>query len=206
MEVWQQVLAAVAVGLAALLAAGFAGARGVLVAWLRRVERRVGRDTFLEALEWVSVIRRAYHEFRTLTFVDRVLLLVTVDYAIDGRVCYVRAFDGWGTAGKPDPVDLYAHRIKADAAYTAMLGEVVRDGLSVQTVKTMPAGALLRRYYEAEGVCQSLLYLLKDFGDGKVMYASVASYTREFSPIEVTSISITVDQIRSKLLDEGAPQ
>lgn len=203
MEVWQQILAAVGVGLAALVAALLAGARGVLVKWLQRVERRVGRDTVLEALEWVSVVRRAYHEFRTLSFVDRVLLLVTIDYAVDGRVCYVRAFDGWGLVGKPDPVDLYSHRIRADAAYLTMLAELVRDGVSVQTVQTMPAGSVLRRYYEAEGVVQSLLYLLRDFGDGKVMYISVASYTREFSPVETTSISITVDQIRSTLLGDA---
>lgn len=202
MEPWQQIAAAIGVGVAALIAASLTGLRGVVTAWFKRVERRVGRDSFMEAIEWVSVIRRTYLEFHRLPFVDRVLLLIAVDFnAGEGRVCYVRAFDGWGSNGKADPFDLYSHLIKADAAYMAMLGEIVRDGCSVQTVKSMPPGAMLRRYYEAEGVVQSVLYLLRDFGDGRVVYLSVANYQREFSPTELTQVGIQADQVRSKLVE-----
>jgi hypothetical protein len=203
LEPWQQVAAAAAVGIAAIVAAALTGLRGVLTAWFKRVERRVGRDSFMEAIEWVSVVRRTYLEFHRLPFVDRVLLLIAVDFNVgESRVCYVRAFDGWGADGKADPFDLYSHLIRTDAAYLAMLTEIVRDGFTIQTVKSMPPASMLRRYYEAEGVVQSLLYLLRDFGDGRIVFLSVANYQREFSPTEITQVSIQADQVRSKMVGD----
>ena len=89
--------------------------------------------------------------------------------------------------------------ISVDSHYQDMLIEMDRVGYFHFTVGKHP-GTMLQDFYEAEGVTDSLLFLL-GYWNNKMVYCSFAIFQGEFSPRQITRMKLHGSEIK-KLLDE----
>jgi hypothetical protein len=205
-ETWQLVTTVTVAGVAAIIAATLTGVKGLITKLLQYLEAKIGTDSILEALNWVSTLRRVSLDFHHLQYVDRVILFIAVDYHYPSdlkRRCKVRAFDGWSTDGNGDPIELYGHLIEVDEHYLSILNDIMTKRQVEITSESLPENSLLKGYYLADGVKESIIYLLKDCGKGRILYMSVASLTVPFTVVQKARISLLVDQVRSALYDAG---
>lgn len=203
MDNWQTLVGVAVTGIAALLGVSFAGLRNIISNWLSRVERNIGRDVTLNLLTTLGTVRRIVLDFHTLPYVDRVLLLASVDFEYPKNpkyACRVQAFDGWATDNR-DPVQTYGTKIEVDDIYLSLLNDLLHQKRVVLSTEKMP-DSILKSYYQADGIQNSIVFLLKDCGRGCIIYMSVANFRPEpFTHIESARISILVDNIRSALND-----
>lgn len=110
---------------------------------------------------------------------------------------------GWAQDERLNPEESYNFNLVVDRGYCMMLAEMVKDGRTIQTTAEMQA-AMLKKYYEIEGVVQSVIYLLNiDVANNEIMFASFASYVRPFTPDELNFLDVRVDRMRAILSHEG---
>lgn len=194
---WLQLVLAATCG---VLLVGLSGLKDVVRAvcsrWVGRINRR-NLEAGLEAkAEYFSIV----NSLQKKDFVDRVLLLVGHNgggVPTAGGEYKVRVFYGY-CSRRPtanDPVEMYYYPLVVDEFYVRMLLEMLRAGRVVNTVANMPEDAMLRRYYETEGVVQSVLYPLKVSNDS-LYYMSVGNYSRPLTGFELAQVELTVTQLR----------
>jgi len=194
---WLQLVLAATCG---VLLVGLSGLKDVVKAlctqWVDRINRR-NLEAGLEAkAEYFSIV----NSLQKKDFVDRVLLLVGHNgggVPTAGGEYKVRVFYGY-CSRRPtanDPVEMYHHQLAVDEFYIRMLLEMLRSGRVINTVADMPEDAMFRRYYEAEGVVQIALYLLK-VANNSLYYMSVGNYSRPLTNFELAQVELTVTQLR----------
>lgn len=172
--------------------------RALCARWVDRINRR-NLETGLEAkAEYFSIV----NSLQKKSFVDRVLLLVGHNgggIPTAGGEYTVRAFYGYSSRrpSQHDPLDMYSRPLVVDEFYIRMLQDVLRAGRVVNTTVEMPGDAMLRRYYETEGVVQAVIYFLK-IAENNLFYLSVGSYSQAFTTVELAQIELAVTQLRSR--------
>lgn len=172
--------------------------RALCARWVDRINRR-NLETGLEAkAEYFSIV----NSLQKKSFVDRVLLLVGHNgggIPTAGGEYTVRVFYGYSSRrpSQHDPLDMYSRPLVVDEFYIRMLQDVLRTGRVVNTTVEMPGDAMLRRYYETEGVVQAAIYFLK-IAENNLFYLSVGSYSQAFTTVELAQIELAVTQLRSR--------
>jgi hypothetical protein len=194
---WVQLVLAAVGG---VLLVGLSGLKDVIKAFCARWTDRINRSNLETGLEAKAAYFSIVNSLQKKDFVDRVLLLVGHNgggIPTAGGEYTMRAFYGYCSRQPTnnDPMDLYLHPLVVDEFYIRMLQEMLRSGRVINTVKDMPEDAMLRRYYEAEGVTQSVLYFLK-IADNSLYYLSVGNYSRPFLGLELAQIELAVTQLR----------
>jgi hypothetical protein len=197
---WYVVIAAIATGIVGLLTAFFSGVKGVVTAWLRRLERRAGANDYHRGVKGIIQWYEIIESLKELEYVDRVLIFSGTNSGgvpLPGKPYYVACTGGWATNGK-HPERLYVGPMMVDLHYMKMIGEIIERGVSVQTVADMPVESMLRNLYAGEGVVQSLLFCLS-LDSSELIYCSVASYHAKFDVGQVATINVIVSRIRGLL-------
>ena len=203
METWQLLLVAFGAVAATLIATLGTGVRQLLLAWFDRRAKAMARVKFTGGVQQVAEFHRVLELFRDLKFVDRMLVFRGSNCGgiPDPKRPYtVRCFYGWSKDPAKHPEDSYDFDLRVDRHYMEMVADVITNGKSFQAVERMPVDARLRGYYEAEGVKFSALYFLSlDDSDNALMYISVASYTVEFTPVQLAQLDFVIDRARAAL-------
>lgn len=195
--------AAIAASLAALGTALLAGFKDVIAAffkkWAHSVER--GKRNYADGVKRIADFHECLERIGRLEFVDRVLIFTGTNCGgvPDPKKPYiVRCFYGWASDPAKHPEENYNFDLKVDAHYMQMVCAMIEKGIVEVHTGTMPPDSQLRGYYSTEGVHSSRLYRLH-LDETALIYASVASYTREFTQSERDRINLEIDRIRDVL-------
>lgn len=195
--------AAIAAGLAALGTALLAGFKDVITAffkkWATSVEK--GRRNYSDGVKRIADFHECLERIGRLEFVDRVLIFngTNCGGVPDPKKPYiVRCFYGWSADPTKHPEESYNFNLKVDAQCMHMVCEIIAKGVVEVHTETMPADSQLRGYYATEGVHSSRLYRLH-LDETALIYASVASYKREFTVAESARVNHEIDRIRDVL-------
>jgi hypothetical protein len=102
----------------------------------------------------------------------------------------------WATA-TPDQRRMISgyHNIKVDDAYIKMLLKIHTDGV-YHFKMDENEGSMLRAFYEAEGVTDSVLVFLT-IQKNQFLYMSFASFGQKFTPLEITRFRLTANTIKN---------
>lgn len=87
--------------------------------------------------------------------------------------------------------------VSVDAAYVNMLLEIQRVGYLRFAVDTMDGG-LLRRYYEADGVCDALVVFLA-YCDNTIFYMSFCRFEGKFTDNQITDLNLIAHSIATEI-------
>lgn len=174
------------------------GLKGYVTAWFQARTRRLIERSVRDGLKRMAAFAQCLSDLDDLAFVDRVLLFTGRNgggLPTPGRKYTVEVVQGWSHKDDQDPKSLYAGGLAVDWHYCDMLVEMMERGEKTNTVADMPKDAMLRAYYEDEGVFQTVLFLLGCDG-ATLTYMSVGNYTRAFEPSELVRIRRVVERLR----------
>ena len=157
-----------------------------------------GKRRHVLGLEGILEWRMVMEGIRDLPCVERVLVFRASDSGAvprPGEPYFATCITGFSTDPKAHPEKIYAVPISPDDHYFKLLMTLLERRYTVLTTSEMPPDSMLRSFYEAEGVFQSLGFLLT--ADEKEMkYCTVANYGRAFAPGEVYRVTMLVNQAR----------
>lgn len=94
------------------------------------------------------------------------------------------------------PADGY-QSTPVDASYARLLQELLARRAVHADPKAMQPGDIVARIYQAEGIVDAYWFYLAAV-DSELSFISVASYTRPFTPEEVTKMEMTVNRMRKR--------
>ena len=180
------------------------GAQQVLGAVFDTAEAKIrnwhkdGKRRHYLGLEGILEWREVMTGITALTCVERVLVFRASDSGAvpkAGQPYFANCMTGFSTVKGDHPEKIYAAPITPDDHYLRLLMNLLERRYEVMTTSEMPPDAMLRSFYEAEGVFQSLAFLLT--ADEKEMkYCTVANYSRAFTAGEVFRVTMLVNQAR----------
>lgn len=204
MSDWQSLTAALT-GLAVIIAGAVGlGARSYIAAWFAERQKRIGqRDNYLGMVEFAQLYQICDVLVRE-DFVDRILLFTGSNgggVPCAGSPYYVTATAGYSNVPGVRPERPYSGRLPVDGHYIGLLLELCRTGQVLCTPSKMPDRAYLKAFYTNEGVKQSMLCFLK-LDSTKLIYFSVANYTREFTVDEKEKIEMAAVEARGIMRSE----
>ena len=196
--------------LVAILSAAGYGLRNIVAAWFKRVELWISTPTpkpnTLEYCIGVRGLRKVLHFTRLLElasqleFIDRILIFEGANCGgspSPGKAYNVSCNWSYCVNENKHPELLYAGPLRVDSHYIKMLLEMIENRYVQLTTVEMHPAAMLRRYYEKEGVVQSRVYFLSFDEEGKcLMFCTIANYSRAFTDSEAGQIDMVVDRLR----------
>jgi hypothetical protein len=191
---------AAAVAVVVAVATGF---KDVVVAFFRRWAKSIekGKRDYTAGVKRITDFHECLERIGRLDFVDRVLIFTGTNCGgvPDPKKPYiVRCFYGWSADPSKHPEQNYNFNLKVDAHYMHLICEIISKGMAEVHTETMPTDSQLRSYYSTEGVHSSRLYSLY-LDEISLIYASVASYKREFTAAESARVNQEIDRIRDVL-------
>lgn len=207
MDSWSTLTAAVALGLAGLVAVFFSGLRDLVNEWVRGMVSYMKRKTYLTRIERLSAFLHVLESVRNLPEVQRCVLFTGHNCGgvpTAGREYSVRALDGWTTKeGKPSPEDVFNFPFKVDSHYTRALTAMIEKGSHEQLVSAMDPASKMKPFYENEGVKFKRFYFL-GIVEQDLIFLSVASYDADhFSRPTDIELQLKVDRMRNLISDSS---
>lgn len=190
---------------AVLLLAFNTGAKTYITAWFAKVTKKLedGPKIYKNGIEKYCEFHIGLEKIGKLKYVTRVLLFRGSNCGgvpSPGQPYIVRCFYGWAEDPTLNPEEKYNFNLKVDAYYMQMLLKVIELKVLEVTTSEMPKGSQLRYYYENERVHTARIYKLS-IDKTELKYMSVASYTGGFTDEQRNEIDLTVDRVRSVLLE-----
>lgn len=193
------VLTAVGASIVAVLATLTTNIKRLLDTLFDRIINHWLRKRYRRGLEKATDVALILDQIRQLGTIDRVLWFVGENgggIPTVGRKYTVRAERGWSKKNDIDVLKRYNFDLVVDSLYCEMLVKMMTDGKVINTVQSMPDSAILKVFYQDEGVKQAVIYYL-GIVDNQLHYLSVASYEKEFTPIELIRVEMLIQRLRS---------
>lgn len=193
------VLTAVGASIVAVLATLTTNIKRLLDTLFDRIINHWLRNRYSRGLEKATDVAIVLDQIRQITCIDRVLWFIGENgggIPTVGKKYTVRAERGWSKNNTFDVLKRYNFDLIVDSLYCEMLVKMMRDGKVVNTVQNMPDSAILKTFYQDEGVKQAIIYYL-GIVDNQLHYISIASYEKEFAQIEVVRIEMLIHRLRS---------
>lgn len=193
------VLTAVGASIVAVLATLTTNIKRLLDTLFDRIINHWLRKRYRRGLEKATDVALILDQIRQLGTIDRVLWFVGENgggIPTVGRKYTVRAERGWSKRNDIDVLKRYNFDLVVDSLYCEMLVKMMTDGKVINTVQSMPDAAILKVFYQDEGVKQAVIYYL-GIVDNQLHYLSVASYEKEFTPIELIRVEMLIQRLRS---------
>lgn len=103
----------------------------------------------------------------------------------------------WRVDPKRSPGMADYNELQVDTSYIGMLVHIMQHG-SYRFDMEKDQNCLLRRYYEMEGVKDSVIFYLTCV-DNTILYLSCASYDRKFTDIEISYMGLIAQSIATDI-------
>lgn len=209
MDSWSALTAAIALGLAGIIAVLFSGLKEIINEWARNIVSQMKRKTYLTRIERLASFLHVLESIRDLPEVQRCILFTGHNCGglpTAGKEYSVRALEGWTTKeGKESPEEKFNFALKVDAHYTKALKDMMEQGHINQLVADMDINAKLRAYYESEGVKFTRMYFL-GIAEQDLIFLSVGSYDQDhFSRPTDIDLQLKIDRMRNLITDTSSP-
>jgi hypothetical protein len=164
------------------------------------------RRRMQQGLEEQWEVFNALGRITDLPFVDRLMMFEGKNdggYPRAGRRYSVRSLTGLSKRDGTGPMWKYHEPFPVDLQYIEMLLAICNeDGHGWVRLSTplLPADSMLRSFYEREGVCGSgVFYVCVQEEEKRMIYISVANYTRELTDSEMREIVPLIGGVKKTL-------
>lgn len=201
METWQVVSVAIATGIAAIFTVMLSGIRELVIVWFKAIIAHINRKNYLGYIHKMAKFLSCFESLKKIEEIQRCVLFTGHNCGgmpSPGKLYTVQSLDGWTMKpGKSDPAEVYNFSMKVDSHYTKMLQEMIEIGHTEQITQDLASEAIIRAYYESEGVLFTSLYYL-GLLDDELIYLSVGSYDiTAFSRKTQIDLQLVVDRMRN---------
>lgn len=164
------------------------------------------RRRMRQGLEDQWEVFNALGRITDLPFVDRIMMFEGKNdggYPKAGRRYAVRSLTGLSKRDGTGPMWKYHESFPVDRQYIGMLLEICReDGPGFVRLSTplMPKESMLRSFYEQERVVGSgIFYVCVQPSERRLIYISVANYTRDLTDAEMHQILPLIGGVKNTL-------